>query len=280
METFELWSYDVQGDLGEYAEHTYLRCPDRDAYFNCWGNHASPKQGPGVRHFACQGLYDVADEYRRPFLSAQDTAGIGVYGVNGVCHQTANLFLYSSGRVIAIQDGVKGYAITSLAYGPYGDYGPLDDASQALFFAMWKSTVYDPCYNAYIDAQGASSAQDLGATLFGWIKRLHDDIVRQGMKINPLELLHQQAALLVQQAVPGLEAALFKDLHLDFLKEKNTVLATGMKGQQLADTLNGLATQFQLALCQRIGNDAYEKLTGMNAGKTINIIDPAIAAVV
>jgi hypothetical protein len=274
METFELWSYDVQGDLGEYAEHTYIHCPDKDAYFNCWGNHASPTQGPGIHRFSCQGIYDVANRYRRNILSAHDTAGLGLYGVNGVCHQTANLFLFSSGRAITVQDGVKGYAITCLAYGPYGDYGPLDEPSKSLFLAMWKATVYDPCYDDYVQEQ------EPGGTLFHWFSRLHNEIVSQELKFDPLELLHREAAILVEQAVPGLEAGVFKDLHLDFLREKNQALATGIKGTQMVQTINDLAAQFQHALGDRIGDEAYEKLTGLKAGNTVNIIDPSIAALV
>lgn len=26
MDTFELWSYDVSGELGQYAAHTYITC--------------------------------------------------------------------------------------------------------------------------------------------------------------------------------------------------------------------------------------------------------------
>jgi len=274
MDTFELWSYNVQGDLGEYAEHTYLRCPDRDAYFNCWGNHASPKQEPGVRHFACQGLYEVADKYRRPFMQAQDTAGIGVYGVNGVCHQTANLFLYSTGRMLTVADGVKGYAITCLAYGPYGDYGLLNAPLQAPFLAMWKASVYDPCYEAYLDGG------EPGGSLFHWMKQLHNEIVSLKLKIDPFEILHRQAAILVEQAVPGLLANVFKDLHLDFLKEKRQVLAAKLPAEKSAATINDLSCQFQQALGERIGDDAYQKLTGLKPGNTINIINPAISATV
>lgn len=274
MDTFELWSYDVQGDLGKYAEHTYIRCPERDAYFDCWGNHASPTQGPGVRRFSCQGLYAVADCYRRNQLSVRDTAGLGVYGVNGVCHQSANLFLYSSGRTIAVADGVKGYAITSFAYGPYGDFGPTGAPSDSLFLSLWKTTVYNPCYEA------CGQTQALGSALFQAIKQLHSALAAEAVRLEPGELLRQEVALLVEQAVPGIEAGLFKDLHLDFLREKQRVLALGVKGMEAADKLNELAVQFQKALAARIGDGPYEKLTGLKAGETVNIIDPAIAGVV
>lgn len=134
METFELWSYDVNIEgMDDFAEHTYIKCHDNGRYFDCWGGHESYTQGSGVLRFSCNGLYDVADCYRRPILNINDTAGIGIYGINGVCHQTANLFLCSSDRVITIADGVKGYWLSSLAYGIHGDVSPLSEPLKQVF---------------------------------------------------------------------------------------------------------------------------------------------------
>lgn len=274
METFELWSYDVAGDLGQYAEHTYLHCPEKNSYFNCWGNHLSPTQGAGVERFVTRGLYGVADLYRRDMFGVHDTAGLGVYGVNGVCHQTANLFLYSSGRAITIQDGVKGYAASTFAYGIYGDCGILTTPFQGLFLAFWKATVYTPSYHAY------THGQPPGNLLFQGLKLLHDSIMKQESTIPPHELIHQEASLLAEQAVPGLNPGTFKDLHLDFLKEKVRVLASGLQGSPLAAKINEVSAQFQKALAQRIGGPAYTQLTGLAPGATVNIVDPTIAAAV
>lgn len=272
MDTFELWSYDVSGDLGQYAEHTYIKCPDRGTYFDCWGNHQSPTEGAGIRRFSCQGIYEVADCCRRDILKVKDTAGIGVYGINGVCHQTANLFLYSSERTITIADGVKGYWLSSLAYGTYGDLNPCDLPLKSLFVEAWKLTVYNPCYEKYKGGKG------LGNDLFQIIAQLRKRIVEQEIKLSHSELIHHEASILAKQALPDLNTAFFKDIHIEFLREKLAVITSGLKGDELSNKINEVAAQFQISLAQRIGAAAYEKLTGLKAGETLYIIDPAIAA--
>ncbi len=272
MDTFELWSYDVSGDLGQYAEHTYIKCPDKGTYFDCWGNHQSPTEGAGVHRFSCEGIYEVADCYRKNIGEIKDTAGIGVYGVNGVCHQTANLFLYSTGRAITIADGVKGYWLSSLAYGTYGDLNPFDTPIKPLFVEAWKLTVYNPCYQTYADGKGK------GNELFQSLAKLHKTIVQDRIKISHPELIHHEASILAKQVLPELNTDLFEDIHIDFLREKRAIITTRLKGVDLGNKINEGAAQFQISLAQRIGAEAYKKLTGLNAGETLRIIDPAIAA--
>jgi hypothetical protein len=271
MDLFELWSYDING-LGDYAEHTYIKCPEKNAYFNCWGDHQSTTQGPGTYRFSCQGLYNVADCYRKDILSIKDTAGIGVYGINGVCHQTANLFLYSTGRAITIADGVKGYALSSLAYGIYGDLNPFNDPAQPLFLSIWKMTVYNPCYRKFV-----YDGHNDGETLFQDLQKLHKSIVKD-FQIGRNELIHNEAAVLIKQIMPDIDTNQFKDIHLDFLKEKTDIIKSGLKGERLANQINEIAVQFQKSLAEKIGSEAYEKLTGLKVGETLNIVDPAIAA--
>jgi hypothetical protein len=271
METFELWSYDVSGELGQYAAHTYIRCPDQGTYFDCWGNHQSPTEGAGILRFTCQGVYEVADCYRRNIVAVKDTAGIGVYGVNGVCHQTANLFLYSTGRAITLADGVKGYGASVLAYGIYGDFNPFNLPAQQLFLKLWKSTVYDPCYEKY------RKRRHPGNELFQRLEQLYKTATKKKLFMKPHEMIHREAALLAEQGIPEIDTAIFKDIHLDFLKEKHSLIDTGLKGRRLAEKINDLAAEFQKALAVRIGYQAYEKLTGVEAGTTVSLVDPDIA---
>ncbi len=273
METFELWSYDVKGDLGEYAQHTYIRCPDKNTYFNCWGDHQSSTETPGTLRFSCAAIYDVADCYRRNIFNIKDTAGIGVYAVNGVCHQTANLFLYSSGRTITIDDGVKGYGLSSLAYGTYGDFNPLDTPLQQAFLDLWKTTVYNKCYAKYLEEN-----RDSGNVLFQDIKQLYKSAVKE-LKIPSHELIHEEAALLIRHSLLNIDPQNIKNIHLDFLKEKHSIINARLKGAELANKINEAAIQFQNSLSERIGADAFSKLTGLRPGETIKLVDPKIAAV-
>jgi hypothetical protein len=270
MDLFELWSYDING-LGDYAEHTYIRCPDKNTYFNCWGDHQSTTQGPGTRRFSCQGIYDVANCYRNDILNIKDTAGIGIYGINGVCHQTANLFLYSTGRAITIGDGVRGYALSSLAYGIYGDLNPFNNPAQPIFLSNWIKTVYDPCYQKIVPRGNA------GETLFLDLQKLHKSLVK-GFQIGRNELIHNESAILIKQIVPDIDTNQFKNIHLDFLEKKTEVIRKGFEGEKLAIQINQFAEQIQKSLADKIGGKTYEKLTGLKVGETLNIVDPAIAA--
>lgn len=271
METFELWSYDVQ-ELEQYAEHTYISCPEKGAYFACWGGYSSPVQGPGVRRFSCDGLYDVADCYRRSALGRPDTAGIGIYGINGVCHQTANLFLCSTGRIITAEDGVKGYGVSVLAYGVHGDIAPFAAPLQPIFYEVWKTTVYNPCYQKVI-----TPAPEAGHLLMREIRDTRRSLLKLGAKMNHREIIHQDASLVARQAIPDLDPDTFRDIHMDFLKEKLAALKKGIQGKKLADTINEMVRGFQQSLSERIGATAYEKLTGLKAGETVNLVDPNIA---
>jgi len=272
METFELWSYDVEG-LEQFAEHTYLKCPERNAYFDCWGGHESEDQGSGVLRFSCKGRYDVASCYRRPAFGRPDTAGIGVYGINGVCHQTANLFLCSTGRVITLKDGVKGYGASVLAYGVHGDVAPFGGPLQPVFYEVWKMTVYNPCYQ-----EAMTPAPDAGHLLLREIRDTRRSLLKLGGKMNHRELIHREASLVARQALPDLDAGSFKDIHMDFLKEKTAIIRKGIKGEPLANKLNEIAAGFQRSLAERIGPASFERLTGLKPGETVMLVDPRLAA--
>lgn len=87
----------------------------------------------------------------------------------------------------------------------------------------------------------------------------------------------KDAAAVASHVIPGFDTAKYEDLHTDYLNEVNSVIESGLKGEQLANKLNDLSAQFQKAMAKRLGPNDYEKLFGMPAGETINIIDPAIA---
>ena len=45
-----------------------------------------------------------------------------------------------------------------------------------------------------------------------------------------------------------------------------------------SEKFNDMAKEFQASLAERIGAEAYEKLTGLKSGQTVNLIDPSIMA--
>src|SRR5712692_6696510 len=91
LTTVEAWAVPIL--FG--ADHTFVAQGDTQTdYFACWGQHFDPSPKQPI----CTGNinYNLANCYRDPLFGCPDTAGIGIYGVNGVCHQSANCFLFSA----------------------------------------------------------------------------------------------------------------------------------------------------------------------------------------
>jgi hypothetical protein len=93
------------GFLG--TDHTYVTSDNPSHAWPCWG-----RESGGTEICRGYGKYSVADCISQP----NSWAGI-IYGVTGVCHQTANRILYPA-RVTVSNAG--GYWASHLAYGIYG----------------------------------------------------------------------------------------------------------------------------------------------------------------
>lgn len=264
--TLEAWAVH----LDWFADHTFVANANPSGgtpppeYFACWGLNYTQAQ---VQICSGNVIYDRANCYRDPAFGFPDTAGIGVYGVNGVCHQSANCFLYSSG--VTLNFGVRGYWASLLAYGPYGT-----------LFPAWLFGTYAVCswFNPSIAPEMVEGAA-AGPTVADKIRALYASYLAQPQPPHPHDRLISEAAIVTQHHVPQADPSKYQDLHAEFLKEKDAVVVTGITGQPLADKLNSLSTQLQGALAQRVGPTLYQQLNGVPAGQTLNIIDPAIAAV-
>jgi hypothetical protein len=93
--------------INQQADHTYVRTADGRGVWGCWGRSDGGKE-------ICRGSGSSkqADCYSQPW----GTSGI-IYGVTGVCHQTANRILYPARKIVS---GANGYWLSSLVYGTYG----------------------------------------------------------------------------------------------------------------------------------------------------------------
>jgi len=94
------------------ADHTYVTSDNPSYAWGCWGRESGGTE-------ICRGYskYSVANCISQALpLMKPGTAGI-IYGVTGVCHQTANRILYPA-RVTVSEAG--GYWASILAYGVYG----------------------------------------------------------------------------------------------------------------------------------------------------------------
>lgn len=244
------------------ADHTFVYCPNTKKYLVCWGGHV----GPDLRTICTgTGRYAVADCYRGPpILDHRDTALIGVYAVNGVCHQSANCFLYSTNPAVTLNFRVRGYWLTVTAFGVYGTN-----------FLPWLATVYAGC-RAKEEVLAESPGE---GTLAHAVRALHEQLTPIAAPVAPQQLaerIMQEAALVAKDAIPHLDTTRIDGALRDFLREKDR-LVSKLSGRALADRINDASAVFQRDAARTLGAANYEALTGVPAGETIAIIDPAIA---
>jgi hypothetical protein len=257
MTTMEGWAVH----LSAVADHTYVgngNGPTTPSeYYACWGLNYTPGN---VLICTGNGNTAVANCYRDPVLGYPDTAGIGIYGINGVCHQSANCFLYSANTLLTL--AVRGYWLTVLAYGLYGTE-----------YVLWVSNTYSWCTFWFGGAISKEAEEPMEPTVGDKVRSLFAESMTESQPPTPHQQIISQAAILAQHEVPGLDPASYQDLHAQYLNDKDAVVAKGSTGQPLAEELNNLSKQLQAALAQRLGASTYKKLTGYDAGETVDIIE-------
>jgi hypothetical protein len=271
MTNLEGWAVNTLFGL---ADHTYVRCPPNGQFFDCWGGHAGNNN-----RAICQGngIYDVADCYRRPVTVLgrvlPDTAGIGVYGIHGVCHQSTNCFLFSAGAVL--DNTVGGYWFSSILYGVYGRR-----------FHHWQNNIYNPCFNLHQNAPHGKTAtpppSSKGNDLF---ELIHTGYKNQkvGKDTKPNEIIVMDAATLFVNAV-DLRPQIYEDMHRRLLKKKDEIVESSSRTEELVGGINNLSKEFQKSIADLFEDEVkdtrtglYEQLTGLKIGETVDIIDSKIA---
>lgn len=119
------------------GDHTSVHSVDNDKFFRCWGGKKCNKEIA-----KSPGNYKLADSYRHTLSKYHDTAGIGIYAIDGVCQQSANCFLLvtdpkfsgdPNSLRIKCNKEVRGYWFTSMLYGDYGRN-----------FEKWLENVFNP----------------------------------------------------------------------------------------------------------------------------------------
>ena len=262
MATFEAWAQDALDGI-TWADHTYVRCPDNGKFFGCWSDSYK-----GVRKIVTgNGNYAVADCYRCPVLWFPDTACIGSYAVDGVCHQSANCFLFTAN--VTLNFNVRGYWLSLLLYGTYGKS-----------FWRWVS-LFNSCVRLHPTA-AAKEVVVAGASddpLPEKIRQLHASAHAKGAPPDGNEVLMDEAAMVTKHHVPGFDPGKIRGIHADILREKDDITASGLKGRPLADRLNELAARAQDKLAKRLTPEEYKTLMGVGPDQRLNIVENRLADV-
>ncbi|NUV78321.1 hypothetical protein [Streptomyces fungicidicus] len=262
-------------DPGSPADHTFVVAnvqPPAIRPFACWSyrEEGGKEVCPGG-----QGNYPVADCYRLNYDATHlDTAGIGVYGLNGVCHQSANCFLFSANIVMPFWE-IGGGFLTYFFYGAFGSA-----------YRLWRPLIYGQCVDKR-GSQGDLPAEGRDRELIDRIVQLRERRTEVGAEDEKEEVVEELREC-VEYFTPDVDLpADFSDKQMEFLTEKENIIgptaadAGRRGGEQAAERLNELGHQFLQALGDgMVSTQDYEKLIGAPPGQMIDLIDPNLAHLV
>jgi hypothetical protein len=277
MSTLQAWAAPT--DVTKYADHTFVYCPDNGKYFGCWnGGRTNLPNAVQIVSASAPNAYAIANCYRDPVLGRPDTAGIGIYAANGVCHQSANCFLYPTGVKMSFTNGrPAGLLASTAAYGFYGTDIAGSLPAMGTHFAHWYAINYywcsgkkdllmatagNPELREVLEAVTSTDAAQPGGT--------HRSRVRQ-------------LALHVGQTAPEIDLERLADLHHDYLQEHDAAVSEATYlpevkaiDMKTAERLNDVSRQFQNDLALQIGTEAYIQLMGRDPTEAIPLVDLSI----
>jgi len=264
--------------LGGLADHTYVTCQGGYAWA-CWGRSAGGR-------IICSGTGSSANA--NCLSQPWSTAGL-IYGVTGVCHQTANRILWPAGSTVR---AAKGYWASWLAYGTYGT----DTAAwlgRLAVCSLSKGEIAQ-CAIKKGGIKGKLPAIDRAdRALVRDIKALYQRKItpsehkrRLTAKGPDLKTVGKEVKLAMQQRLgPKLKAAIVKDIQeiqQELFSKRAKIEASlhdgSLKGEAFAMKMNDTINK-TLRDCQKsLGKDDYFKLMDLQAREKILIVDPKIAA--
>jgi len=266
------------------ADHTYVASSDGYVW-PCWGRSSG-----GRLISSGQGSSAQAN-----CLSQSDShAGI-VYGVTGVCHQTANRVLWPSRTTVS---DAAGYWASTLLYGVYGTMGLVQLAEWEVRKARCSKVSGDRVTAVPLLASTKAAAEKPVAPQSAEERVFLD-------KIDQLYAPHVQTLTVVALAEMKAPDFLAKELDLiadyklgtakdpkqiaslqktqsDILKEKqNLALALNngkITGEEYAKKVNDLFVTLLDKCSKTLSEEHYSKLLNIKPGVVFGIVDPKIMA--
>lgn len=256
------------------VDHSYVTSSD-DYIWPCWGRSSGGE-------LICSG---EGSSLQADCISQPDSQAGIIYGITGVCHQTANRILWPAGLIVSKADK---YWVTVLLYGTYG-------TKSATSLKEWEERK-EKC--AQVSGDKGESTQNLrprGGTMQDTKERQY---------LQKLNSLHQKALesgelprLEDAASIPEMELELTLDYRLgsrikvsqrqsirrlqaELLQEKNKLdeafLEGSLPGDQYSFMVNRLVSK-TLGQCQDLlGSDKLRRLFGPMGRGPLEIIDPKI----
>jgi len=273
MTTLYGWAIPLQINLP--ADHTYVTCAGSKAW-PCWGRSSG-----GTQICSGTGSSVVADCISKPWSTAKL-----VYGVTGVCHQTANRILWPAGVTVR---KARGYWASWLLYGTYGKG-----------LAIWLGTLA-VCGTKSGDipecsagGKSKSMLSDEGGGPDEYAKRVKD--YYEGLSSEKtvksladadsaprfLDILDGETQIMleeragsgdIEKASSAIHAVRASALDTLLTLDKSFDVKSASREDTARET-NNLVNRMLQSLAESLGGDMYSRIMELEPGETINIVDP------
>lgn len=255
---------------GISADHTYVTSSAGHKW-GCWGISDG-----GAVLVTKNGNAKKADYMSQP----NSTAGL-LYGLNGVCHQTANRILYFTKGTV---HEAKCYWLSHLMYGTYG--------GNSLSLAV--STLTALYFKQRVDEANKQFGVDVSISLKDERNMLEYVTKVQNLYMNTDETklkapndkyyflekeLELMTDLKLSQQNRGVTLKFLKDSQRYMLDEKDKLsfdlVKDNINSEDYADKINTLFSNFNKDSTSQLDKETHTRLFGVNQDESVQIVDPS-----
>ncbi len=262
---------------GLNADHTYVTSSDGNRW-GCWGRDSGG-------HEICSGRGSVTEA---DCLSQSSSHAGLVYGITGVCHQTANRILFPAKVIV---NKAKGYWASVTVYGTYG-------TANLISLYEWKKRKDRCCKRKDelepSDAEELSKAPVQDERLAAYLENV-DTMYSEEMRDtkeagtdsdNKINVLGNELALMADFRLGGMKKDLtiktLQDVQAEMILKKERLDAQlnekHISAAQYADEVNANIPTLLNESKQHLGEGTYMKLFGAAPDSAFQIVNPQILA--
>jgi len=266
------------------ADHTYVTSSDGYVW-PCWGRSSGGRMISSGNGSSAQANC----------LSQTDShAGI-IYGVTGVCHQTANRILWPSRTTVSSSSG---YWASTLLYGVYGTMGVPQLLEWEARKERCSSVSGDRQIAAALPASIRAATEKAVAPQPAAEREFLDKIdtlyapyvktmtIAKLTEMKPVDFLAKELDLIADYKLGAdknpEQISSLQHIQSDALKEKaNLAMALNnrtINGEEYASKVNDLFGTMLNQFSKTIDRETYVKLLDIKPGVTFSIVDPKIMA--
>lgn len=267
------------GFLG--TDHTYVKSDNPAFTWACWGRSAGGRE-------ICRGSGNAL--FANCLSQPNSYAGI-VYGVTGVCHQTANRILFPAGITVS---GAGGYWASVLAYGIYGTPASMPEWIVRLAICKGVSGLGASKLLEADSTEKASSPEGRERAYLQKVISIYSEEDGMPRKLNTETMKNKSISLSGEELKLMMEFRLGKSMdpevasqilkhQADFLKDKYEMdqdfYGADLQIEAYAQKGNDLFGDLLRQVAEVIGKEQFEKIFGLAPPEgSFALIDPKIAA--